>query len=85
MKNDLINGFFELFSALLIFINVKKLYKDKQVRGVSWQVFIFFTLWGYWNLYYYPTLDQWLSFTGGVVITIANTAWIWLAIKYRKN
>jgi hypothetical protein len=37
---------------------------------------------GFWNLFYYPHLDQWLSFAGGVLIVLANTVWIAMAVHY---
>ena len=55
------------------------------VRGVSWMATTFFTSWGYWNLYYYPHLDQWWSFAGGVLIVVANTLWIGMMIYYIRQ
>lgn len=82
---DMINGLFELFGGILLWKNVSKLYHDKQLRGVFWFPTAFFGLWGYWNLYYYPSLNQWASFSGGMVIVSANTAWVILALVYRRN
>lgn len=82
---DIANGFFELIGGILLWRNVCKLYRDKQLRGVFWFPTAFFGLWGYWNLYYYPSLDQWASFLGGLVIVSANTIWVILAIRYRLN
>lgn len=82
---DLINGLFEFGGGPFLMGNVKKLYKDKQLRGVMWQPTLFFTTWGYWNCFYYPHLNQWLSFTGGLVIVLVNSAWVYLALKYRNN
>lgn len=82
---DLINGLFEFGGGLFLMGNVKKLYQDKQLRGVMWQPTLFFTTWGYWNCFYYPHLNQWLSFTGGLVIVCVNSVWVYLALKYRNN
>ena len=82
---DLINGIFEAGGGWMLWKNVQRIRRDKQVRGVDWRVTIFFTLWGYWNAFYYPHLDQWLSFYGGLVIVLANTAWLYYAYKYRNN
>lgn len=81
---DLINGSFETFGSLFIILSIIKLYKDKEVKGVSWLCTLYFVLWGYWNLYYYPHLGQWISFAGGVLITIMNTIWL-LQIYYYKT
>lgn len=81
---DLINGGFEFFGGLVNWINVRQILRDKKVRGVSIIPTFFFTSWGFWNLYYYPSLDQWASFTGGLVIVCANAAWVALAWRYRN-
>lgn len=80
--NDLINGLFELGGGIVLWLNVWKLYKDKQIKGVHWTPVLFFGLWGYWNLYYYPSLDQWFSFWGGVFVTLANTVWFIQMVYY---
>jgi len=83
--NDLINGCFELVGAALLTLNVRRLLIDKVVAGVSWLPVCFFTAWGMWNLYYYPSLDQWFSFAGGVLIVVVNTVWLVLVFKYRAG
>ena len=83
--NDLINGTFEAVGAIMCWANVYKLYKDKAVRGVLVGVQVFFSLWGFWNLYYYPSLGQWASFAGGVVLVSGNAAWCVLAYRYSKK
>lgn len=80
--NDLINGGFESMSGLLGWINVTKLVKDKQVKGVYWPMTFFFTIWGLWNLWYYPALHQSWSFIGGLVIVSSNAVWVAIAIMY---
>lgn len=85
MTNDLINGLFEGLGAILCWFNVTRLRKDKEVKGVSWAVQAFFSLWGIWNLYYYPSLGQWASFWGGVGLVSGNATWVILAIKYSRS
>ena len=82
---DLVNGLFEFFGGALNWLNVRQLLRDKKLRGVSKIPTVLFTAWGFWNLYYYPMLGQWLSFLGGVVIVAANFVWVLLAWKYRKS
>lgn len=84
--NDVINGMFELFGGLLVWFNVKRLRKDKKVCGISWQIQAFFTSWEWWNVYYYPSLNQWVSCLGGAILAIGNTVWVIFAIYYiRRN
>jgi hypothetical protein len=85
MSPDLINGLFEGVGALLICGNIRALYRDKIVRGVTLAPVIFWSAWGFWNLFYYPTLDQWFSFYGGIGVVTANTAWVLMAIYYRSQ
>ena len=82
---DLGNSVFESFGFIAVWGNVAALRKSKCVRGVSLLAFAFFASWGYWNLFYYPHLDQWLSFVAGIGIVVANTTWIVLAWRYRAN
>ena len=83
--NDLVNGSFEFIGGIAGWVNVVKLYRDKKVRGLYWPAMFFFTVWGFWNVYYYPTLDQYASFAGGIFMSLANVGWVWLAHKYRNN
>jgi membrane protein YdbS with pleckstrin-like domain len=84
---DIINGLFEILGGYFIFLHIKTLYKDKEVKGVSWAAVLFFVAWGYWNLYYYPHLGQFISLVGGIVLAAANTVWLTMIIyyKYRKK
>lgn len=81
---DAINGLFETFGGIAIFGHVRAILRDKAVQGLNPIACVFFTSWGYWNLYYYPHLDQWLSFIGGLLIVAGNTWWVALILKYRR-
>lgn len=86
MWADRVNGIYEMLGGMFVMMHVLRLLKDKKVKGVSLVATVFFTSWGFWNLYYYPSLDQWWSFIGGLGIVTANTFWITLMIYYtRKN
>lgn len=85
MWQDLMNGSFEFLAAFASLNHSRVAYKHKKVSGVSKLSVAFFTLWGLWNLYYYPHLGQWASFAGGIVIMLANTLWLVLLWKYRGN
>ncbi len=79
---DLINGNFEFIAGILLWLNVRKIYRDKKIRGIHVFPTMFFALWGYWNLFYYPHLQQWISFIGGIMVVVPNTVWVILAIYY---
>lgn len=85
MIPDLINATFEALGGVFILGHCRAVLRDKAVAGVSITATVFFTAWGVWNLYYYPSLNQWLSFYGGVALVIANCFWVGLLIFYRKK
>ncbi len=82
---DFANGAFETMGAIAIFGHVARLWKDKRVAGVSLMSTIFFASWGFWNLYYYPHLEQWASFAGGVAIVLGNCVWIGGMFYYKRH
>lgn len=82
MSPDIINACFEFFGAWMICINIHRLWNDKQVRGAHWGPLVFFTSWGIWNLYFYPHLDQWWSFAGGVTLAIVNAIYLAMILYY---
>lgn len=84
MINDFVNSMFEFGGAAVLCANVVKLHKDKMVKGVHWSPALFFASWGLWNLYYYPSLDQWLSFFGGAALVLVNLVWL-LQVMYYKD
>ncbi len=79
---DMINGLFEFIAAPFILLSIIKLHREKKVRGVSYIHVLFFTFWGFWNLFYYPHLEQWVSFFGGIAIVFVNSIWVVQMIYY---
>ena len=79
---DIVNGLFEFCGGAVNWLNVAALMKDKKVRGVRILPTFLFSVWGYWNLWYYPHLNQWVSFIGGIAIVLTNSCWALLAIYY---
>lgn len=85
---DLANGAFEMCGAAANLLNVFRLWRDRRLQGVHWAGTTYFTAWGLWNLYYYPALDQWFSFAGGLAIVLTNAVWLvslWIIVKKRKE
>lgn len=83
MSPDLINGLIELLAAGFILNHCRVLVRDQEVRGISKLSMVFFTLWGAWNMIFYPLLGQWWSFAGGIAVVAANALWLTLVMKYR--
>lgn len=82
MSPDIINGIFELGGGMLMWLSIMKLHKDKIVKGVHWAPVMFFALWGFWNLYFYPSLNQWYSFVAGIILVTTNTVWVLQLMYY---
>ncbi len=82
---DVINGLFEFVGAFVIVLSIKQVLADKEVKGINWATIAFFAGWGMWNLYYYPHLDQWLSFVGGIAIVATNLVYVSLLIYYSRE
>ena len=79
---DMLNSIFEGGLSIFLAMSVYKLYKDKMVRGVYWPMVAFTMSWGYFNLWFYPAIDQWWSFFAGIAVVIANTAWLSQMLYY---
>ena len=85
MIQDYTNSVFEILAGFFVLLNCREVIKDKSVKGVNVVSIMFFTIWGIWNLYYYPFLEQWMSFVGGLFVTSANAAWIILILIYKRK
>lgn len=84
--NFFVNGVLcEFIGSCALLKNVLKLHVDKMVRGYHWSATAFFMGWGYWNIYYYPSVGDWWSFTGGLFVVSINTFWLAQMMVYRKN
>lgn len=83
--NDIINAIFECSGGFFVFLSILQLIKDKRVAGVSPWCVGFFMSWGYWNMYYYPSLDQFWSGIGAIGVAITNTIWLYLLLYYWRN
>lgn len=82
---DLINGLFEFGGSIFIWLNVRRLLQDRGYAGVYVPAIAFFALWGIWNLFYYPHLQQWVSFAGGLSIVTANLVWVGLMLHFGRK
>jgi hypothetical protein len=81
--SDLVNGLFELGGALAVWLSIREVRRDKAYAGLSpWQV-LFFQVWGLWNIYFYPTLNQPWSTAGGLALATANTVYLYYLWRYR--
>lgn len=79
---DGVNGAFELFGGFVLLLHVRRLYIDKVLSGVSVVATAYFVTWGFWNLYYYPHLEQWISLVGAIAVVFVNVVWISMMAYY---
>ncbi len=82
---DAINALLETAGGFFVLGHCRAVWRDREVKGVSIISVVFFLLWGAWNLYYYPSLGQWLSFAGGIFLALANVLWVGLMIYFRHG
>ena len=83
---DMINGLiFQLGGVSVIWISIIKLWKDKEVKGISYIHVAFFTLWGFWNIFFYSYLGQWTSMIAGIILVITNSIYLYGLLKFRKG
>jgi hypothetical protein len=85
ISNDIINALFELTGGVLLFVNVWRLYRDKKIRGISILPVIVFTAWGFWNLYFYPSVGCVYSFLAGIIVVTANAIWLAQVFYYHAK
>lgn len=82
---DGVNAAFGFVSMWIIVINIVKLYKDKEVKGLHWIAPAFYTTWALWNLYYYAHLAQRISFLTGVGTAISYVVYLSMVLYYVRK
>lgn len=85
MTPDLINAFFEFGASAFICMHIRATWRARSAAGVSLVATVFFFAWGAWNLFYYPHLDQDASFWAGILVMLANSAWVASIIYWRTG
>lgn len=85
MTPDLFNALFEAGGALAVLMSVIRTHRERRMVGVSGAHVAFFFGWGLWNLFYYPSLHQWASFSAGVALTLVNLAFALQYLKYGRK
>ncbi len=82
LLSDITMGLIQVISAGFLSKSVWMLYQAKIVRGVSAVTVAFWVAWGLWDLYYFPSLNQWWAFSGGVIVTLMNALYVGLIVRY---
>lgn len=85
MNTDLINACWEFAGAAFMLRAITIVLKDKVVKGIDWTIIFFFTTWGFWNTYFYPTNGFPYSFAGSVCLAAMNLIYLILLIYYSRK
>lgn len=83
--HDAINAMFEGGGALFLLLNVRRLLRDRSVKGVSLITTSWWTLWGFWNVYFYSAVQTPASFWAGIAVVIVNALWLGLAVYFARK
>ena len=83
---DIINSSFIFIAGFFYILNLFKLRKDKDVKGISKLSIVFFSCWNFWTFYFFiATTDfVWTQFSYGFV-SIINLLYLTLLLYYIKN
>jgi hypothetical protein len=82
---DLINGAFEIFGSVATWGTFHAIRKDRGYAGIRLPIMAFFTSWGFWNLYFYSHLAQWVSLVASLSLTAGNVAIIAAMMYYGRK
>lgn len=82
---DAVNGAFELIGGLFVMLSIRQVLRDKAVKGVSWWHPLFFSVWGFWNVFFYWWAGVWLSWAAGIWMTLLTTTWVSLLFYYSRE
>ena len=85
MTPDMINGGMQMIGALLLANNCRLTIKHRAAKGVSMISTCLFSVWGAWSIYYYASLSQWYSVTGGAMMVAMDVVWIGLMMYFRDD
>ena len=80
---DKINAFFPLIGCFFVILNIKKMMKDKELKGSQWFSPLFFYTGQGINVYLLLTLKQWFSFVTGAMLLCCSLTW-WSLMMYYK-
>jgi uncharacterized membrane protein YqgA involved in biofilm formation len=83
--HDTINACFEGGGALFLCMNVRRLLKDKSVKGVSLVPSLWWTAWGFWNIYFYAAVACAASFWAGIAVVSVQAVWVCLALMFARR
>lgn len=81
---DIINASFEFVGIIAVWLNIRAILRDRQVKGVSVLNVLFFSIWGFWNIYYYPSLEQFWSGVAAGLLAASNSFYFFLVMRFKN-
>ena len=81
---DLINSAFVLVAVAMAALDLKQVRKDRQVKGLHFATAILFTVWPFWDLFYYASLGQTFSLFACTVLATLRGFWFVDVWRFRK-
>ena len=82
MSSDQINSIFAFVGCFFIIMNIKKIYNDKEMKGMEWYSPLFFYCGQAWGAYFLYTLGQWWSFSSALMFLSCQLIWYAMMIYY---
>jgi hypothetical protein len=86
MWQDRVNAAFEMVAVLAVSASCVKVWRTKSTGdGVSYWHVAYSSASACWFAYYYQHLDQWWSFTIGLLYLVAVVFWAGLLLSYARG
>ena len=85
LSSDQINACLELAGAIFLVPTLIEAYNKKRIVGVHYITPIFFSLWGLWNIFYYPSLNQYWSASAACIMLSVNIIWLVMVFRYKEK
>jgi hypothetical protein len=82
---DSITATFETGTAIIAWMNVRQIVRDKRVTGFWWPSIVFNNMWGVWAFIFYSSLGMWLAVTMLSVKLVGQFSWIGLILYYKHE
>lgn len=85
-KIDIVTAIFDIFFVYNGFVNIKKLYKDRDVRGVSLSYWMLCILWNAWSTFVLcPKASLLIAQYLCGILMLQYTVWLTMAFYYRQR
>jgi hypothetical protein len=82
---DKINAIFQIFNSIFLSFNVIRLYRDKNVAGVSLTTTLYFVVFNWFNVIYFFNINQPFSFICSIACAIVISIWSGQMIYYKRR